>query len=162
MLPANLRKAQIGDVFEWRTDAIALEIGRRVARSKGAALVIDYGHTQSAAGDTFQAVRSHDFSDPLEAPGNVDLTAHVDFEALTLAAESMGARAHGPIEQGPFLRRLGIANRADALRKAAPPQRSVEITSALDRLTSESPTGMGRMFKAIGYAHPQLGPLPGF
>lgn len=162
MLPDDLRKAQIGDIFEWRADQIALEIGRRVARSKGAALVIDYGHTRSATGDTLQSVSNHHFSDPLKTPGHVDLTAHVDFEALALVVESMGARSHGPIEQGAFLRRLGIGNRADALRKAAPPQKAAEIAAALERLTSESPTGMGRMFKAIGFAHPELGPLPGF
>jgi SAM-dependent MidA family methyltransferase len=162
MLPEDLGQAQIGDVFEWRADQIALELGRRVERSKGAALVIDYGHAPSAVGDTLQAVRSQKFADPLAAPGLVDLTAHVDFQALARAAESMGARAQGPVEQGPFLRRLGIANRADALKRAAPPQKAAEIETALDRLTSEARTGMGRMFKAIGFAHRALGPLPGF
>ena len=162
MLPDNMRDARVGDVFEWRSDQIALELGRRVERSQGAALVIDYGHAQSAAGDTLQAVRSHEFIDPLTAPGLADLTAHVDFQALAHAAESMGARAHGPVEQGAFLRRLGIVNRADTLKKAAPPQMVAEIDAALDRLTSDAHTGMGRMFKAIGFAHPELGPLPGF
>jgi NADH dehydrogenase [ubiquinone] 1 alpha subcomplex assembly factor 7 len=162
MLPENLSRAQIGEVFEWRADQIALELGRRVERSRGAGLVIDYGHAQSAVGDTLQAVRNHDFTDPLAAPGLTDLTAHVDFQALAHAAESMGARAHGPLEQGAFLRRLGIANRADALKKAAPPQKAIEIIAALERLTSDAPTGMGRMFKAIGFSHRTLGPLPGF
>jgi NADH dehydrogenase [ubiquinone] 1 alpha subcomplex assembly factor 7 len=162
MLPDNVKQTQIGDVFEWRADQIALELGRRVERSKGAALVIDYGHARSAVGDTLQAVRSHDFTDPLAAPGLVDLTAHVDFQALAQAAESMGARAQGPVEQGVFLRRLGIGNRADTLKRAAPPKTAAEIDAALLRLTSEERTGMGRMFKAIGFAHPGLGPLPGF
>ena len=162
MLPANMRHARLGDVFEWRSDQIALELGRRVDRSRGAALVVDYGHSQSAAGDTLQAVRSHQFVDPLTAPGLADLTAHVDFQALAHAAESMGARAHGPVEQGAFLRRLGINNRAENLKKAAPPQMVLEIDAALERLTGESHTGMGRLFKATGFAHPSLGPLPGF
>ena len=71
-----------------------------MAREGGAALIIDYGHAESAPGDTLQAVGGHAFADPLAAPGEVDLTAHVDFAALALAAESMGARVHGPVDAG--------------------------------------------------------------
>ncbi len=74
-------------------------LSRRLVRQGGAALVIDYGHVESAAGDTLQAVGGHAFVNPLESPGEVDLTAHVDFQAFALAAESMGARVTGPIEQ---------------------------------------------------------------
>ena len=162
MLPERLREAKIGEVFEWRADHVALEIGRRVTRSNGAALVIDYGHTESAAGDTLQAVGAHSYADPLAAPGTVDLTAHVDFQALTLAGESMGARVHGPVEQAVFLRNLGIDARAAALRKAVPPNKAAELDAAHARLTGRERTGMGRLFKVIGFAHPKLGPLPGF
>jgi len=162
MLPEALRDAGIGEIFEWRADQVALELGRRVARSNGAALVIDYGHTESAAGETLQAVGSHTFTDPLAVPGVVDLTAHVDFQALAQAAESMGARAHGPVEQAVFLRNLGIDTRAAALRKAVPPAKAHEIDSAHARLTNTDRTGMGRLFKVVGFAHPKLGPLPGF
>jgi SAM-dependent MidA family methyltransferase len=162
MLPPKVRDAQIGQIFEWRADQVALELGRRVVRSEGAALVLDYGHVASAIGDTFQAVGGHQFAKPLTTPGEIDLTAHVDFEALAQAAESMDARTHGPIEQGLFLRRLGIETRAAALKKAVPPDKAVEIDDALGRLTREDRTGMGRLFKAIGFAHRKLGPLPGF
>ena len=162
MLPERLREAEIGAVFEWRADHVALEIGRRVARSNSAALVIDYGHTESAAGDTLQAVGAHSYADPLAAPGTVDLTAHVDFQALAQAAESMGARAHGPVEQAVFLRNLGIDTRAAALHKAVAPDKAAELDAAYARLTGGERTGMGRLFKVIGFAHPKLGPLPGF
>jgi SAM-dependent MidA family methyltransferase len=162
MLPPALRSAPIGAIFEWRADQVALELGRRVAHSEGAALVIDYGHVQSAAGDTFQAVGRHAFSSPLTALGEVDLTAHVDFQALAHAAEALGARAHGPIEQAKFLRRLGIETRAEALRKGSPLSKNAEVNSALMRLTGEDGTGMGRLFKVIGFSHPKLGELPGF
>ncbi len=162
MLPPAVRDAKIGDIFEWRADQIALELGRRVARANGAALVIDYGHRDSATGETLQAVGAHDFADPLVAPGQVDLTAHVDFSALGQAAESMDARLHGPIEQGEFLRRLGIIERAESLKAAAPSDKAAEIDAAVDRLTSTARTGMGRLFKVIGFSHPKFGPLPGF
>jgi len=162
MLPPSLDNAEIGEIFEWRSDHNALELGRRVARSNGAALVIDYGHTASATGDTLQAVGAHNYANPLATPGEVDLTAHVDFQALALAAESMGARVYGPVDQAVFLRSLGIDTRAAALRKAVQSNKAAEIDAAHARLTSTERTGMGRMFKAIGFAHPNLGPLPGF
>jgi NADH dehydrogenase [ubiquinone] 1 alpha subcomplex assembly factor 7 len=161
LLPRGMR-AQIGEIFEWRTDQTALEIGRRVRHSEGAALVIDYGHDRSATGETLQAVGKHAYADPLVAPGLVDLTAHVDFQALADAAESMGAVAHGPVSQGDFLRRLGIEARAVALKATAPPGKVTEIETALGRLIGEVGRGMGRLFKAIALAHPKLGPLPGF
>jgi SAM-dependent MidA family methyltransferase len=162
MLPPKLRDAEIGEVFEWRADNVALELGRRVTRSHGAALVVDYGHIESATGDTLQAVGAHAYANPLAAPGTVDLTAHVDFQALSQAAESMGARVFGPIVQADFLRHLGIESRAAVLRKAVPPAKIGEIDSALTRLISTERTGMGRLFKVIGFADPQLGELPGF
>jgi len=161
-LPGNLRRVRIGEIFEWRTDQTALELGRRIVRSNGVALLIDYGHVQSAIGDTLQAIGGHDFANPLLAPGELDLTAHVDFQALVRAAESMRARAHGPIEQGEFLRRLGIDERAAALKAGAPHEQAMAIQSALVRLTSDEATGMGRMIKALALSAPKLGPLPGF
>jgi SAM-dependent MidA family methyltransferase len=162
MLPRNLSAAQIGDIFEWRADNIALEIGRRVVHFGGAALIIDYGHAKSAIGDTLQAVSAHGFADPLVTPGQVDLTGHVDFQALSEAAEGSGARVHGPITQAELLRRLGIEERATALKAGAPVDYATKIQAALDRLTSEERTGMGRLIKAIALSSPKLTVLPGF
>ncbi len=55
----------------------------------GAALIVDYGDWRSL-GDTLQALKAHAFEPPLAHPGDADLTAHVDFEALARAAP--GAR----------------------------------------------------------------------
>jgi NADH dehydrogenase [ubiquinone] 1 alpha subcomplex assembly factor 7 len=160
-MPRGLRKAPEGAIFEWRADGVALEIGRRV-RDEGAALIIDYGHAQYGLGDTLQAVAGHSFTDPLRAPGKADLTAHVDFEAVSQCAESMGARIHGPIRQRDLFLRLGIVQRAAALKAHAPPDKAAEIDIALARLIAEGARGMGELFKAIAIAAPKLGPLPGF
>ena len=84
---------QLASASHWRDDRVARDLGRRVARSDGAALIIDYGHTKSAIGDTLQAVSGHGFADPLVTPGQVDLTGHVDFQALSEAAEAVKRRA---------------------------------------------------------------------
>ena len=131
-------------------------------RDQGAALIVDYGHYPSAIGDTLQAVRGHAFADPLASPGNADITAHVDFQAFGQAAESLGARVHGPVEQGEFLIRLGIDARAQALMAAATPDRKIGIEAALLRLTGRGRTAMGRLFKVMALADPALGALPAF
>ncbi len=160
-LPKALRQAPEGAILEWRSDAVALEFGRR-ARAGGVVLVLDYGHSKSALGDTLQAVASHSFADPLRTPGQVDLTAHVDFEALAHGAENPGVRIHGPIAQRDLLFHLGIHARAAALKANATPDQAVAIDLALTRLITGGPRGMGELFKALAIAKAELGPLPGF
>jgi SAM-dependent MidA family methyltransferase len=159
-LPRELRQSPEGSIYEWRSDTIAFDIGRRV-RNDGAALIIDYGHARAGLGETLQAVAGHRFADPLHAPGEADLTAHVDFAALALSAEIMGARSHGPVSQRDFLTRLGIDKRAAAL-KASAAEKAAVIDSALHRLTGSGPEQMGELFKVLAIADPKLGPLPGF
>ena len=161
-LPGEIRNARIGEIFEWRADHIALEIGQRVVRSGGVALIIDYGHVRSAIGDTLQAVSRHGFVDPLADPGMADLTAHVDFRALAQAAEGMGARVHGPVTQARFLRRLGIGQRASVLKAAAPADYASTIDAAVGRLMDEDRLGMGQLIKVLALSSPKLHSLPGF
>jgi len=160
-LPSELRQSPDGSIFEWRSDAFALEVGRRV-RQGGAALILDYGHAHCAIGDTLQAVSGHAYTDPLRASGEVDLTAHVDFEALARSAEAIGARIHGPIQQRDLLFRLGIGKRAEALKAHASRDKVLEIELALSRLTATGPRGMGELFKALAITDTKLGPPPGF
>ena len=161
-LPRPLRDCALGSIFEWRTDNLALELGRRVRRNGGAALIIDYGHAKFGLGDTLQAVAGHAYTDPLRAPGEADLTAHVDFEALAQSAESIGGRIHGPVPQRDFLLALGLVPRAEALKARAPHDKALEVDQALGRLTAAGATGMGELFKVLAIANPALGPLPGF
>jgi NADH dehydrogenase [ubiquinone] 1 alpha subcomplex assembly factor 7 len=160
-MPRPLRQAPAGSIYEWRADALALELGRRT-RSEGAALIIDYGHAHCGLGDTLQAVVRHAFTDPLHAPGMADLTAHVDFEALAQCAETMGACVHGPIRQRDLFVRLGIEKRAAALKAHASPEQAADIESAFSRLIGGGAKGMGELFKAIAFAAPNLSALPGF
>lgn len=156
LLPPHVRAAPNGAIFEWRPNTDIMTIARRVRDHGGAALIIDYGHIRSDAGDTFQAVAKHAFANPLQHPGDADVTAHVDFQALARASEDIGARAHGPVEQGAFLTRLGIETRAQTLMKNASPQQSEIISSALKRLTGSGKEGMGSLFKVLGISHPSI------
>jgi SAM-dependent MidA family methyltransferase len=160
-LPPAAAAAPVGAVSEWRPADAASAIARRVAAG-GAALIIDYGHLKSAAGDTLQAVRSHRYANPLASPGLADLTAHVDFEALGRTAQETGARVHGPVEQGEWLKRMGIEVRAAMLQANAGETKSAGIAEDLLRLTGTGPNQMGALFKVIAFSAPEIQQLPGF
>lgn len=161
LVPDPIRSsAAIGKISEvspvsWR---IAGDLAARLARQGGAALIIDYGYEGPATGDTLQAVKDHKPCNVLEDPGNVDLTAHVDFTAIANAAEEQNVRATPVRGQGAFLNALGIAQRTEMLCAAAPDQ-TENLRKGRDRLTE--PRGMGTVFKAMGLtAHKGL-TLPG-
>jgi SAM-dependent MidA family methyltransferase len=162
LLPPLVRAAPVGAVFEWRPDAEIMKIATRVRDDGGAALIIDYGHLRSDAGDTFQAIARHSFTDPLKNPGQADVTAHVDFQALVRAAEDLNARVHGPVPQGEFLKALGIEQRAATLMAKTTPEVSEDISGALKRLTEGGRGGMGSMFKVVAISDPALEKLAGF
>ncbi len=131
-----------------------------VKKLNGAALIIDYGHSESGIGDTLQALKSHKYISPLEEVGNADLTTHVDFHAVKLAAEAAGAEVSGPVEQGAFLKDLGIGQRAEILTLRATPAQKFDIEKALQRLVD--PSQMGSLFKVMGLTNGQNLSLPGF
>ena len=143
LLPPLVRAAPVGAVFEWRPDAEIMKIASRVRDQDGAALIIDYGHLRSDAGDTFQAIARHSFTDPLKNPGQADVTAHVDFEALARAAEDVGARVHGPVPQGDFLKRLGIETRAVTLMAKASHEVSEDISERAEAADRRRPRRHG-------------------
>lgn len=140
-------------------DKTVATIGERLVEHGGAALIIDYGHERSATGDTLQAVKGHRFAPVLDRPGDQDLTAHVDFEAVARAAAGAGAAVTKVVGQGEWLIRLGIEARAQALSRSNP-ERAEEIAGALQRLTSAE--AMGRLFKVIALHSPDWPAPAGF
>jgi len=144
------RDGEVVETSPARDQAVADLAGRLVTQG-GAALIIDYGHSKSAPGDTLQAIRGHRCSPVLDNPGEQDLTAHVDFEALGRFARQAGALTTPITPQGQWLTRLGIAARARALARAHP-ERKLEIDSALRRLCD--PAEMGVLFKVMAIHAP--------
>lgn len=159
-LAERLGDTRPGDIVETCPAAapVVAAIAKRIAGHGGAALIVDYGGWRSR-GDTLQAVRQHAFADPFDAPGQADLTAHVDFETIARAAGAAGLAASAMTPQGVFLERLGITARAQNLAAGAAPDTSRAIAGAHRRLTH--PEEMGNLFKVIGL-HPRAAPpLPG-
>jgi len=135
--------------------ALAAEIGHRVATDGGAALLVDYGRDMPGPGDTLQAIRGHRKVDPLESPGQADLTVWADFPAVLEAACEAGARTGPILSQAAFLAGLGIEARAEALATARP-EHAEQIARQLDRLTGRAQ--MGQLFKVVCLSAPGLSP----
>ena len=143
IMPAALGAAAPGSVVETSPASVAIMAGLAalIEAQGGAMLVIDYGYEGPAVGDTLQSVRGHAYANPFEAPGEQDLTAHVDFATLGLAAEASGCVRSGPVGQGAFLCALGIDARAAAL--------GARVAEDRRRLVEE----MGELFRVMAVTH---------
>jgi NADH dehydrogenase [ubiquinone] 1 alpha subcomplex assembly factor 7 len=155
--PPEVRGAYAGEVLELGTAAVdAMQrVARKVALQGGGIIAIDYGYARTQTGETLQAVKDHAFADPLEAPGEADLSSHVNFGVLAAAAKATGLAAAPLTDQGELLLRLGIGERAKALARANPAE-AANIARAVERLTS--PEQMGTLFKALCAHSPGLKP----
>ncbi len=160
-VPESRRAAPEGAILETCPAAAATiyEVAGRLVDQGGAALFFDYGHDEARLGSTLQAMRDHRMVDPFAAPGEADLTAHVDFAALATIAQSRGCRWLGTVTQGRFLRELGIEARAEALAARAP-EHAAAIAAARDRLIGEGQ--MGALFKVMGLTGTAWPEGPGF
>lgn len=161
LVPEKCRQSPVGSVIEFAPIAASImtAIAHVIANNGGAGLIIDYGYRESDVGETLQAVKNHRYHDVLTDPGEADLTAHVDFGRLSEAVFQAGADFHGPVDQGEFLTRIGIASRRDTLLAANPTQ-SDAIEAAADRLIS--PEQMGRLFKCLAVTAPDFPTPAGF
>ena len=148
LIPADVRAAPIGTVFEHAPDAAAIlyALARRIEAQGGALLIIDYGYDALGVGETLQAVKNHRPASLFEAPGTADLTAHVSFHELANIGSAAGLRVSGPVGQGDFLRAMGIEARAQALARNAP-DKAADVQAALRRLTD--PQEMGELFRVL-------------
>ncbi|MBX7539479.1 class I SAM-dependent methyltransferase [Qipengyuania sphaerica] len=146
-VPEGRRAQPIGTVIETCPAAAATieEIARRIDIQGGAALFIDYGYLEPRCGETLQAVKAHEKTGVFDAPGEMDLTALVDFATLAEIAKREGL-AVATATQGDWLRAMGIDLRAQALSQRSP-ERAEEIAAAHARLTGTE--AMGELFKVM-------------
>jgi SAM-dependent MidA family methyltransferase len=155
ILPDGHQQQPDGTVFEYSParEAFMYSLSDMLASRGGFGLFIDYGHASSAFGDTVQALKNHAYANPLEDAGEADLTSHVDFAALSRAAQSAGLTPYQIIEQGAFLTSLGLQQRVERLISLKPDQQ-VSLVTACERLTASDQ--MGSLFKVLGVSHPKI------
>lgn len=122
-------------------------------RPSGAALLLDYGTSDTVPINSLRGIRRHRRVNPFIEPGLVDLSADVDFTALAESATkaSEGVEVHGPVEQAAFLGVMGIRERAEMLTKkpGLPKERAADIDRSWRRLVDRGPGGMGKVYKVM-------------
>lgn len=121
---------------------------------RGFLIAIDYGYTQAEqiAGrhrGTLMTYRQHSASpNPYEAPGEQDITAHVNFTALTVQAEHCGLQVQPLVTQSQFLLGIGEENQfADAFEDCRLPQEKAKVGLQLKHLIT--PAGVGENFQVL-------------
>jgi len=161
VIPSDRVGASEGAVYERADPARSLmeDIAHTIARNGGGALIVDYGYNEPGFGETLQAVSEHAFATILDAPGESDLSAHVDFLALVAAAKGAGASVFGPTTQGEFLQNLGIVRRTEQLVASRKPT-DLSLWTDVDRLIA--PEQMGTLFKALAILPVAAPQPPGF
>jgi SAM-dependent MidA family methyltransferase len=124
------------------------------ALKRGFLIIIDYGYVREEllAGrhrDTIMCYRQHSVSNnPYEAPGEQDITAHVNFTALRVAGEQAGLECLGLVTQAQFLMGIGEETQfADVFEDARLPQERAKRALQLKHLVT--PAGMGETFSVL-------------
>jgi NADH dehydrogenase [ubiquinone] 1 alpha subcomplex assembly factor 7 len=148
-----------GAILE-RRPAVGGIIDAFAARSPLAALIIDYGYSRLSIGDTVQAVKSHRFAGLFHAPGESDVTAHVDFLQLKQAAKRAKMKTFGPMPMGEWLLRLGLEARVRQLLGHSSEEEANEMRGRVARLVD--PAQMGAVFKVLALTNGIAMPPPPF
>jgi SAM-dependent MidA family methyltransferase len=121
---------------------------------RGFLIAIDYGYTrkqqlQGRYSGTIVAYRRHAVgTTPYEAPGEQDITAHVNFTALAAAAEQQGMQVQPLLTSAQFLMGIGEQNQfADAFEGCCRPEERTKVALQLKHLVA--PAGMGETFQVL-------------
>jgi NADH dehydrogenase [ubiquinone] 1 alpha subcomplex assembly factor 7 len=126
--------------------------GPKKTTPSGAALIMDYGTMSTVPINSLRGIQGHKIVPALSAPGQVDVSADVDFTSLAEAAieGSDGVEVHGPVEQGDFLSALGITERMEQLIRAAKDDESKKtLETGWKRLVEKSGGSMGQIYKVL-------------
>ncbi|NML60225.1 class I SAM-dependent methyltransferase [Massilia sp. RP-1-19] len=128
-------------------------LARMLGKGSGAAFLFDYGFPaheyyvgQRETGTVMCHYRHHSHPDPFYLPGLQDITAHVDFTAMALAAQDNGVDVLGYMNQASFLLGAGLG---ELLLRTSPddPMRYLPQANAVQKLVS--PAEMGELFKVL-------------
>jgi SAM-dependent MidA family methyltransferase len=149
--------AQLQDGYLTELHPVACGFMRSLAamfqNGKGAAILFDYGFPaheyyfdERSSGTLMCHYRHHAHPDPFYLPGLQDITAHVDFTAMALAAQDAGLDVLGYMNQASFLLAAGIG---ELLLRTDPEDalRYLPQSKAVQKLVS--PAEMGELFKVL-------------
>ena len=157
----NLLNLKQGSIIEinFKIREIINKISNFIKDNSGAAIFFDYGYIDGY-GDSFQGIRDNKSINPLNDPGFVDLTSHVNFKDIKLQAKKNNINFYGPKTQSLFLEEMGALQRLKILEKNASDHQKSDLRIGLNRLMSSSE--MGNIFKVVALAPKNFPSLEGF
>jgi len=148
--PESRERVEVSLASRTWIDRIAASLNGR----RGFVILIDYGYTreEQLAGrhrDTLMTYRQHQASpSPYEAPGEQDITAHVNFTALRSRGSDHGLEPLALLTQSQFLIGIGEETQfADAFQDCKLPQERAKVALQLKHLIS--PEAMGETFQVL-------------
>eukprot|EP01041_Mallomonas_annulata_P006921 gene6921-14060_t len=135
------------------SQAVMEDITQRVMEHGGGALIVDYGEYHSQT-DTLRGFKKHQQTHPLSSPGEVDVTADVDFKAMADVVREAGGSVLGPVTQGEFLVQMGIVQRVEQLlgKESTTVEQGEQLVDALHMIAGnrEGSNDMGVRYKVLG------------
>ncbi len=132
---------------------------------KASLLIVDYGyprtefyHPQRENGTLLCYFRHHAHDNPLSYVGLQDITAHIDFTAIALAANDSALSVDGFTTQASFLLGCGLLDMVSAEAITADPVLAQQLQTLL------MPGSMGEVFKVMALSRglEELSAGPGF
>ena len=154
----NLKEDSIIEI-NFKVREIINNISNFIKKNSGAAIFFDYGYLDGY-GDSFQGIKDNNPINPLNDPGFVDLTSHVNFKDIKLQTKNNNINFYGPNTQSLFLEEMGAIQRLRILERNAKNHQRKDLRIGLNRLMSDKE--MGNLFKVIALSSKNFPSLEGF
>ena len=122
-------------------------ISKVIKKYDGGMICFDYGYKKLQMSDSLQSIKKHKFSDLLLNVGESDITHHINFGLFSKIIKELELQFEGITEQGIFLKKMGIIQRANILTKNINFKNKANVYYRLKRLID--PSQMGRLFKVF-------------
>ena len=122
-------------------------ISRKIKINNGALLILDYGYFAKKIKNTIQAISNHKSANVLTNIGKSDITHNISFNLFKKIVEKLGYINSVSTNQGEFLLKMGIIERAEILSKKLTFKKKADIFFRLKRLIDKNE--MGEHFKVM-------------
>ena len=143
-------------LYETCPDAhkIMQQLAEHIKSFQGSALICDYGYVKPRDTISFRGYHQHKVTDGLSYPFEADLTADIDFTALSNTAQQYGAKTYAVMTQKDFLENMHIGLRLHKLLgQVQDSEKKENMTSAVQKLLNIRE--MGEKFKFLFISHAQ-------
>ena len=129
------------------TTAYLKIISKKIKSNNGALLIIDYGYLENKIKNTIQTISNHKYTDTLKNIGKSDITHNISFHLLIKMVQELGSFNTIITNQGEFLIKMGIIQRAEIISKNLTFKKKADIFFRLKRLIDANE--MGDLFKVM-------------